>query len=214
MQQWIEMATVLLFLANLAMLGLSELGACVRMVAVQGFLLGLFTLIVRVDVLTARLVFLGVLSMGLKGFVFPFLLLRDINEAGIRREVEPFVGYGSSIMAGMAMLAISLWIAGRFPVPGPAISTFVIPVALSTVFTGLFLVVSRRKALNQVIGYLVFENGIYMFGIAAVGEIPLLVEFGVLLDVFVAVFVMGIAINRINREFDHIDADQLSSLKG
>jgi len=214
MQQWIELATVLLFLANLAMLGLSELGACVRMVAFQGILLGLFTLFVQSDVFTVRVVFLGVLSIGLKGFVFPFLLLRGIREAGIRREVEPFVGYVASIIAGLAMLAVSLWIAARFPVPGPAISTFVIPVALSTVFAGLFLVVSRRKALNQVIGYLVFENGIYMFGMAAVGEIPLLVEFGVLLDVFVAVFVMGIAINHINREFDHIDADQLSSLKG
>jgi hydrogenase-4 component E len=215
MQQWIELATVLLLLANLAMLGLSELGACVRMVAFQGILLGLFTLIVRADVLTARLVFLGVFSIGLKGFVFPFLLLRGIREAGVRREVEPFVGYAASIVAGLIMLAVSLWVAARFPVPaGPAISSFVIPVALSTVFTGLFLVVSRRKALNQVIGYLVFENGIYMFGIAAVGEIPFLVEFGVLLDVFVGVFVMGIAINHINREFDHIDADQLSSLKG
>jgi hydrogenase-4 component E len=214
MQQWIELATVLLFLANLTVLGLSELGSCVRVVAFQGFLLGVFTLIVRADVLTARLIFLGVFSIGMKGFVFPFLLLRGIREAGIRREVEPFVGYVSSIIAGLVMLAVSLWIAARFPIPGPAISTFVIPVALSTVFTGLFLVISRRKAVNQVIGYLVFENGIYMFGIAAVGEIPLLVEFGVLLDVFVAVFVMGIAINHINREFDHIDADQLSSLKG
>jgi hydrogenase-4 component E len=214
MQQWIELATVLLFLANLAMLGLSELGSCVRTVAFQGILLGLFTLIVRADVLTARLVFLGVLSIGLKGFVFPFLLLRGIREAGIRREVEPIVGYVVSIIAGLFMLAASLWISARFPIPAPGLSSFVIPVALSTVFTGLFLVVSRRKAVNQVIGYLVFENGIYMFGIAAVGEIPLFVEFGVLLDVFVAVFVMGIAINRINREFDHIDADQLSSLKG
>jgi hydrogenase-4 component E len=214
MQQWIELATVLLFLANLAMLGLSELGGCVRMVAFQGILLGLFTMIVRADVLTARLVFLGVFSIGLKGFVFPFLLLRGIREAGIRREVEPFIGYVASIMAGLCMLAASLWISSHFPFSAPEISSFVIPVALSTVFTGLFLVVSRRKALNQVIGYLVFENGIYMFGIAAVGEIPLLVEFGVLLDAFVAVFVMGIAINRINREFDHIDADQLSSLKG
>jgi hydrogenase-4 component E len=214
MQQWIELATVLLLLANLAMLGLSELGACVRMVAFQGILLGLFTLIVRADVLTIRLVLLGIFSIGLKGFVFPFLLLRGIREAGVRREVEPFVGYVASIVAGLVMLAVSLWIAARFPVPGPTISSFVIPVSLSTVFTGLFLVVSRRKALNQVIGYLVFENGIYMFGIAAVGEIPLLVEFGVLLDFFVAVFVMGIAINHINREFDHIDADQLSSLKG
>ncbi len=214
MQQWIELATVLLFLANLVMLGSSDLGACVRMAAFQGILLGLFTLIVRADVLTARLVFLGVFSIGLKGVVFPFLLLRGMREAGIRREVEPFVGYTASIIAGLAMLGASLWIAARFPVPGPAISPFVFPVALSTVFTGLFLVVSRRKALNQVIGYLVFESGIYMFGIAAVGEIPFLVEFGVLLDVFVAVFVMGIAINHISREFDHIDADQLSSLKG
>ena len=214
MAQWIELATVLLFLANLVMLGSSELGACVRMAAFQGMLLGLFTLIVRGDVLTARLIFLGVLSIGLKGLVFPFLLLRGMRAAGVRREVEPFVGYAASILAGLALLGASLWIAARFPVPGPAVSPFVFPVALSTVFTGLFLVVSRRKALNQVIGYLVFENGIYMFGIAAVGEIPLLVEFGVLLDVFVAVFVMGIAINHISREFDHIDADQLSSLKG
>ena len=214
MQQWLELAIVLLFLTNLVMLGLSELGACIRMVAIQGILLGLFTLIAREDVLTARLIVLGVVSMGLKGFVFPLLLSRDIREAKVRREVEPFVGYAASIVAGLIMLAASMWIAARFPMLSAATSSFVIPVALSTAFTGLFLIISRRKALTQVIGYLVFENGIYMFGIAAAGEIPFLVEFGVLLDVFVAVFVMGIAINHINREFDHIDADQLSSLKG
>jgi hydrogenase-4 component E len=214
MQQWLELAIVLLFLTDLVMLGLSELGACIRMVAIQGILLGLFTLIAREDVLTARLIVLGVVSMGLKGFVFPLLLSRDIREAKVRREVEPFVGYAASIVAGLIMLAASMWIAARFPMLSAATSSFVIPVALSTAFTGLFLIISRRKALTQVIGYLVFENGIYMFGIAAAGEIPFLVEFGVLLDVFVAVFVMGIAINHINREFDHIDADQLSSLKG
>jgi hydrogenase-4 component E len=155
-----------------------------------------------------------VVSMGLKGFVFPFLLARDIREAKVRREVEPFVGYAASIVVGLMMLAVSMWIAARFPELSPTSSSFVIPVALSMVFTGLFLVVSRRKALTQVIGYLVFENGIYMFGVFAAGEIPFLVELGVLLDVFVAVFVMGIAINHINREFDHIDTDQLSSLKG
>ena len=214
MQQWLELAIVLLFLTNLVMLGLSELGACIRMVAVQGILLGIFTLIAREDGLSARFIILGVVSMGLKGFVFPFLLSRDIREAKVRREVEPFVGYAASIIVGLLMLAASMWIAARFPMLPSTSSQLVIPVALSTVFTGLFLVISRRKALTQVIGYLVFENGIFMFGITAAGEIPFLVEFGVLLDVFVAVFVMGIAINHINREFDHIDADQLSSLKG
>lgn len=214
MHQWLELVTVLLFLTNLAMLGLSELGSCIRTVAFQGILLGILTLIVREDGLSARLLVLSALSIGLKGFVFPFLLLRSIREAGVRREVEPFVGYVTSLVAGLAMLAASMWTSAQIPVPWTAMSSFQIPVALSTIFTGLFLVVSRRKALNQVIGYLVFESGIYMFGITAVGEIPFVVEFGVLLDVFVAVFVMGIAMNHINREFDHIDADQLSSLKG
>jgi hydrogenase-4 component E len=214
MQQWLELATVLLFLTNLVMLGLSELGACVRTAAIQGILLGFITLIVRGDGLTVRLLALSIMSIGLKGFVFPFLLLRSIREAEVRREVEPFVGYVTSIVGGLLMLAVSMWISGRIPAPSEGISSFQIPVALSTIFAGLFLVVSRRKALNQVIGYLVFENGIYMFGITAVGEIPFLVELGVLLDVFVAVFVMGIAMNHINREFDHIDADQLRSLRG
>jgi len=214
MYQWLELVTVLLFLTNLALLGLSELGACVRTVAFQGILLGIFTLIVREDGLSVRLLILSIVSIGLKGFVFPFLLLRSIREAGVRREVEPFVGFATSIIAGLGMLAASIWMAAQIPVPQTAMSSLQIPVAISTIFTGLFLVISRRKALNQVIGYLVFESGIYMFGITAVGEIPFLVEFGVLLDVFVAVFVMGIAMNHINREFDHIDADQLSSLKG
>jgi len=214
MQQWLELATVLILLCNLTMLGMSELGGCVRLVAVQGILFGLFTIIDRADDLTARLLILAVLSIALKGYVFPYLIFRDMRSAGIRREVEPFVGYVSSIIIGLMMLAASMWIAARIPLLQVKESFFPVSVALSTIFTGLFLVISRRKALTQVIGYLVFEGGIYMFGITAVGEIPFLVEFGVLLDVFVAVFVMGIAVNHINREFDHIDADQLSSLKG
>jgi hydrogenase-4 component E len=214
MQQWLEFATVLILLSNLAMLGLGELGACVRLVAAQGVLLGIFTLIVEADALTARLLAIAVISIAVKGYVFPYFLFRGMRAADIQREVEPSVGYVSSIIGGLMMLAASMWIAARIPLPLVTQSFFPVSVALSTIFTGLFLVISRRKALSQVIGYLVFEGGIYMFGITAVGEIPFLVEFGVLLDAFVAVFVMGIAVNHIKREFDHIDADQLSSLKG
>jgi hydrogenase-4 component E len=111
----------------------------------SGILLGLFTLIARADELTLRLVLLGVVSMGLKGFAFPFLLSRDIREAKVRREMEPFVGYAASIVAGLVMLAASMWVAARFPELSPTSSPFVIPVALSMVFTGLFLVVSHAK---------------------------------------------------------------------
>jgi hydrogenase-4 component E len=86
-------------------------------------------------------------------------------------------------------------------------------VALFTIFVGLFMIVTRKKALTQVLGYLTLENGIYAFGLGVAQEWPLIVELGILLDIFAAVFVMGIAIFHINREFDHIDSDRLSTLK-
>jgi hydrogenase-4 component E len=110
------------------------------------------------------------------------------------------------------MLATSFWLNARLVLPTPPVTPFVVPVALFTTLAGLFVVVSRRKALTQVLGYLVLENGIYAFGAGVAQDGPLIVELGVLLDVFVAVFVMGIAIFHINREFDAIDTDRLASL--
>ncbi len=90
----------------------------------------------------------------------------------------------------------------------------VIPVAFFTIMSGLFLIISRKKALTQVLGYLVMENGIYVFGTSIAAKQPLVVELGILLDVFVAVFVMDIAIFHISREFEHTDVDKLDKLKG
>jgi hydrogenase-4 component E len=88
-----------------------------------------------------------------------------------------------------------------------------VPTSLSILFVGLFLVVSRKKALSQALGYLVFENGIYAFGVGIAYEAPALIEMGILLDVFVAVFVMGITVFHISREFDSIDTTRLATLK-
>jgi hydrogenase-4 component E len=110
----------------------------------------------------------------------------------------------------------------KTPAPGGAttaepgkrhLSNLVIPAALSTILIGMFLIVIRKKALNQVIGYLLMENGIYIFGVALAYDEPILIELGVLLDVFVAVFVMGITIFHISRTFDHIDTTLLTNLK-
>ena len=92
-------------------------------------------------------------------------------------------------------------------------SSLLVPVAIFTVLCGLLLIVSRNTAVMQVIGYLALENGIYAFGWAFAIEEPLLVEMGVLLDVFVAVFVMGITIHHLSREFDISRPTSLSSLK-
>lgn len=213
MTRWLELLLVLLTATNLLLLGSSRLTACIRFVSIQGVLLAFLPLLANADGLHARLVLLAVGSMGVKGVAFPWLLSRAVREAEVRREVEPYVGYTHSILLGIIALGASLWLGSRLEVPRPLVSPMVVPVALSMILIGLFLIVSRRKALSQVLGYLVMENGIYAFGVALAQEQPFLVEMGVLLDVFVGVFVMGITMFHINRTFDHIDTDRLSTLK-
>lgn len=204
---------VLIALLSLTMLGSSRLAWCVRVNAAQGMLLGVLTLLVTEHGIGIRLVLFALVTFLLRGVVFPWLLLRAIRSVDVRREVHPIVGYGASLLSGIVMVALSFWIASQLVLPWPVVSPLVLPLALATILTGLFLIVGRRTALMQVVGYLVLENGIFIFGIALARQQPLLVEMGVLLDVFVAVFVMGIMIFHISREFDHIDVDQLSALK-
>jgi hydrogenase-4 component E len=202
-----------IILTGFVLLGSSRFGSCVRVVALQGVLLGALTVAARESDASLRAPLLALASTGVKGVAFPWLLSRALRDAEVRREVEPLVGYGPSVLIGMLGLVAALWLASRLPRPAAPISSLVLPVALFTMLAGLFLIVSRRQALMQVLGYLVMENGIYTFGVGFVQGTPMLVELGVLLDVFVAVFVMGIAIFHINREFDHIDTDRLRTLK-
>ena len=208
-----DIILILLVLTNLRLLGASRLGASIHTVAVQGILLGALALLAHSNHLTAAVLAVALGGVALKGVVFPWLLFRALREAEVEREVEPFVGPILSLLAGVAALGGSLWLARRLPLPEPPDCSLLVAVALFSILAGLFLIVTRKKAISQVLGFLVMENGIYAFGIGLVRESPLLVELGVLLDVFVAVFVMGIIIFHISREFDHIDTQELSSLK-
>jgi len=205
---------VLLILTSFLLLGSSRLGACIRLGAWQGVLVALLPLAAVGTAPTPRIAALAALIAGLKGVVFPRLLFRALRESNASREVEPLVGYAASLLVGLLSLLASLWLDARLALPLRAATDLAAPVALFMIMTGLFLIVARRTAVNQVVGYLALENGIYAFGLALVRDIPALVELGVLMDVFVAVFVMGIAIYHIHREFDHMDAERLTALKG
>lgn len=213
MNAWIDPIMMLVVLSNLALLGSSRLGACIRLVAFQGLLLALLPQLVYQDGDFIRPILISLGTLGLKGLAFPWLLSRALQEANVRHEVEPFLGFTPSLLIGVLILAISTRLAARLPLPPEMTDSLSIAVALFTMMTGLLLIVSRIKALTQVIGYLVLENGIFIVGISLAQHEPLLVELGILLDVFAAVFVMGITLFHINREFDHIDTDRLSALK-
>ena len=208
-----EMLVILLLLAYLRLLASSRLVACIQTVAFQAVVLGAMTLTASAGHLGAAVIGLALSTVAVKGLLLPWLLRRAIRGAGVNREVEPFIGFTTSVLIGTALMGLCFVIARPLQAALPAATGLLLGGAMFTVLTGMFIVVSRRKALTQVLGYLTMENGVYVFGTSLAVEAPLLVELGILLDVFVAVFVMGIVIYQINREFDHIDTDRLSVLK-
>ncbi len=204
----------LALLSCFALLATSRLGACIRWLSFQGVLFGLVPLIADPGGPSWRA---GLLAGGIivmKGIGFPWLLLRLRARAGTSREVQPFVSFVLSVLFGIVALGLSVWLSSEMK-PALRQAPFVmLDSAIFLILVGLFLIISRRNALMQVIGYLVLENGIFVFGAITVVGTPLLVELGALLDAFVGVFVMGIAIYHINREFGSIEVDRLSALRG
>jgi len=198
-------------LLNFFTLGSSRLGACIRAVALQGALLAVLP--VATHGLSVHALLLAAGAFVLKGIFIPWLLSRAIQEVRIRREVEPLIGYVPSLILGALVTAGSFIFADFLPLVDAHHGGLFIPTSLATLFAGFLLLMTRRKAITQVLGYLVLENGIFIFGILLSAAIPMMIEAGVLLDLLVGVFVMGIVMNQINREFSTINTERLSALK-
>jgi hydrogenase-4 component E len=212
MVSFLNALLVVVFLLNLFVLGSSRIRALIHAAALQGVVLGVMPLVVHghFSPLTAILAIAAIL---VKGSLIPQMLFKALRDAHIKREVEPIIGFMPSTLLGALGTAASIGLAAKLPLAEGHAQTLIVPAALSTVFTGFLLLTSRLKAITQVIGYLILENGIFIFGLLLVEAVPFLVELGVLLDLFVGVFVISIIIHHINREFASLDTRRLSALK-
>jgi hydrogenase-4 component E len=204
-----------LFLLSCLMLAVSSrMLHCIRIVSLQGILLAILPVTLAAECQGEIHWTMVLVNLIFKAVVLPLMLCRVMKQAEVRRELEPKIGY--SLSAGIILLItlFCFFISGQLPLPGniPALSRFAISSAFTVVLTGLFIIIARKKALTQVIGLLVFENGITLFGASVMRGHPVIVELGILLDVLVLVFIMGIAVYQISREFSHIDADRLNML--
>lgn len=214
MSRWTDMVFILVVVLDFFALASSRLGAAIRAVAGQGALLALLPILLATgEHQTAHVALLALGALLVKGVAIPLMMDWAMREAAIRREVEPIVGFVPSLLLGAAGVALAFAFAGGLPLPTPERHPLLVPTSLSTVWTGLLLVVSRRKAVAQVLGFLVLENGVFVFGVLLTDFMPVMVEAGVLLDLFAAVFVMGIVMFQINREFSSLDTERLSALK-
>jgi hydrogenase-4 component E len=202
---------VLVLLINFISLGSSRLIFSIRSVAVQGVILGILPGLIHP--FSWHLVAITVVIIAVKGFVIPLLLSRAVRSAEIKREVEPFLGYVPTLLLVAVFTALSFGFAGRLPMLQEHQNYMFVPASIATLMTGFLILTTRRRAISQVIGYLVLENGIYIFGLLLAEAMPIMVEAGALLDLLVGTFVMGIVINQISREFSSLDTSRLTSLK-
>lgn len=212
--QAIDTLLVLFLALNLMALGTSRIQSAIRIVAVQGVLLGLVTLLMHERASVSVLLSAGA-AIAIKAILIPSIMLHSMRSADIKREFEPLIGFLPSILIASLATAACLMLA---PAPSGLSSgtegvSLIIPASIATMAVGFLFLVTRYKAISQVLGYLVLENGIYLFGALLVEAIPLVVEMGMLLDLFVGVFVITIITNHINRAFASTDTRRLISLK-
>lgn len=210
---WIESILVLFILSNLVMVGTSRIWKGIRIISVQGILLGMLILISHAHHITWHVLILAASNFLIKAGLLPWILVRAVRKADVNQTINSSLSYGWSLVIATLLLPLAIWLASRLPLPDPASSPLIVSVALFSILIGMFLLVSRKKAITQVLAYLVLENGISIFGFGLIAEVPFLVELGILLDLLGVVFVMGIALFNINQSFDSIDSSKLSSLK-
>ena len=198
---------------NLIALGSSRLPTLIRAMSMQGVLLGVMPLLLEHERLDWRVVLVALATMAGKGVVIPGLLRRAMRAANIEREIQPFIGFVPSLLLGALGTIAAVALARVLPLLPEHAGTLLVPGSLASILTGFILLIGRAKAISQVCGYLILENGIYLFGLLLIHSTPLLVESGILLDVTVGVFIIGIIVDRIQRAFDSLDTRKLTTLR-
>lgn len=203
---------LIIFTITLLYLGIAHrLLTYIKIIAFQGILLFGIAFIELIEIDLANLSFVLLETIIFKTIAIPLFLKYVMKRNRITRDAEPYLPNFISLIF-ITLIIISTFLLSN-TIPDVRISKIYFVVALSTLFTGLFIIASRNKLITHVMGYLVIENGVFILSLAVGTEMPVLVNLGILLDIFASIFLLGIFVNRIGDVLQDVDVDQLSQLK-
>lgn len=205
-------SAVLLF--GIALLWRRSLRAYVHAFRWQSAVLSVLFLIVGYFESDRELYLVAALFFILKVLVIPRFLVRLYQKVGGEGEVQPYVNYAASIVISGLLVLFAYLITRPLVSVSQLPTRGGIPLAVALIFVGLFVVVTRRKALTQIVGLLVLENGIAMLAVLCTYGIPLVVEMGVFIDVLIGFLAMQVFVYHIHGTFESIDVEELNKLKG
>ncbi len=153
------------------------------------------------------------LALGLKGIVIPVALHKMIVRLGVHRDVEQVVGVGKTLLLGLALTSLSLLLVLKITAAAESFTREGLALALAIILLGLLMMITRRNAVTQIVGFMSLENGLILAATGARG-MPLVVEVSVAFSVLIALFVFAVFVFRIRERFDSVDIEALENVRG
>ncbi len=212
-QQLLDMCAALLLLLSFAMLSQRRIVTLVNLYAVQGAVLAAAKLLLAWRTGERHLYLSAALTIVLKVTFLPWLLRRLLRRLDIYRDSEPRLNVTGTMLVGLLIVVFAFALAQPITRLASTSTRSAIGIAISVVLLAFLMMITRRKAVAQVVGFLSMENGVFFGAMSASYGMPMVVELGVALDVLIAVLVLGVFFFQIREQFDSLDLHHLESLK-
>ncbi len=209
----IDFMIILFGMTMIYIAGTSRIDVYVRALFMQGILLFLLVITDYGTKHLGNLIFLSFETLVVKAIVIPMFLTKIIHKNEIQREVEPYIPYFYSRLIASIIFALGFYAAYWSIGKAPDVRPLYFGTSVSTIIIGLLMIVTRKKIITHVIGFMLIENGIFCLALSIAKEMPFIVALGVLLDLFIAVYLFGLFINKIHDTFAETDVQTLSHLK-
>lgn len=203
----------LMLVASFALLYQDRIFAVLNIFALQAFVLSAAVAWVAFTQSSPHLYITAFLALGLKGIIIPVVLHRMVVKLGVHRDVEQVVGVGKTLLLGLGLTALSLMVVLKVTQSSQSFTREGLALALAIILLGLLMMITRRNAVTQIVGFMSLENGLILAATGARG-MPLVVEVSVAFSVLIALFVFGVFVFRIRESFDSVDIEALEQVRG
>lgn len=210
----VDALAVISLLASLALIVAKRLDRMIRIVAIQAWTLASIAGVVGYSTGNWHMYLAASLTVIVKALAIPWFALYIVDKIGIQRETERYLSSKASLLVGVGLVILAYYVVAPDYGVQRAVAGNSLPISLAMVLIGLFVMISRKKAIAQMLGVIVMENGLFLTAVAMTSGMPLVVELGTFFDLFVGALIMGILSFRINQTFDSINVDRLQKLKG
>ncbi len=211
--QLINLLATLLLLLSFAMISQRRVLSLIHLFTLQGVTLVAATAAVAYATHQPHLYLSAGLTLVLKVFLIPWLLHRIIDRVGVRWDVETLINIPSTMLIGVLLVIFAFNLALPISQLSSTIARGTLGIALACILLSLMMMITRSKAVPQVIGFLSMENGLFFAATAATYGMPMVVELGIALDVLVGILILGVFMFRIREQFDSLDIRHLEALK-